>query len=681
MKYLATILLLQISGFVGLSQDANTAGIMPADSVILDQLQNTNDPEKTRGLTIDLILLSDDKAPLSLLQEARLLYNLAKIKQDQFAEAVALSFYGQGFRITGDFTRAQQYHFKAIELSRKLGDKSLIGYTLNQSAHIYKDREENDKAVGVYRQAAEYLAAGNITEFRFYPYMNLGFVYLNANKPDSALFFSKLATGMLSQLLKNEAPDRREIIERSLYVYGLSNLAAAYSLLQNINEARRYYQQAAAIVAAYSTFKTRYFQFYYFNLARHYQRYHQDDSALYASRMAIQAVAGTPVGYLASGPAKMLSDYYEKRNADSAVKYLKLYLQGNEVMNSTRVTQQLQMMSFEEDQRAVETRRAEKAYRDRIVVYLLIGGLAIMLFVAVYMYRSNIARKRINQTLSEQKTQIEKTLAELKSTQAQLIQSEKMASLGELTAGIAHEIQNPLNFVNNFGEVSSELVDEMNVALNKGDLAEAKAISADIKQNLDKITQHGKRADVIVKGMLQHSRTSSGQRELTDINTLCDEYLRLAYHGLRARDKSFNARFETRFDESLPKISAVPQDISRVLLNLVNNAFYAVNEKAGKGILGYEPTVTVSTKAVEAAAGRKKSVLITVEDNGSGIPEAIRDKIFQPFFTTKPTGQGTGLGLSLAYDIVTKGHGGDIQLETIIGRGSLFTISLPITGQ
>ncbi len=286
-----------------------------------------------------------------------------------------------------------------------------------------------------------------------------------------------------------------------------------------------------------------------------------------------------------------------------------------------------------------------------------------------------------NRILSEQKDNLEKEVAlrtkdlntsleNLKSTQSQLIQSEKMASLGELTAGIAHEIQNPLNFVNNFSEVSNELLDEMNEELTKGDIEEAKAISLDIKQNLEKINHHGKRADAIVKGMLQHSRSSSGSKEPTDINKLADEYLRLAYHGLRAKDKSFNATMKTEFDETIGSITIFPQDIGRVILNLITNAFYATNEKQKSGIENYEPTVTVSTKKVG------NTVEIVVKDNGNGILQKVLDKIFQPFFTTKPTGQGTGLGLSLSYDIV-KAHGGEFKVETKEGEGSEFSIHLP----
>ena len=262
-------------------------------------------------------------------------------------------------------------------------------------------------------------------------------------------------------------------------------------------------------------------------------------------------------------------------------------------------------------------------------------------------------------------------MEELKAAQVQLIQSEKMASLGELTAGIAHEIQNPLNFVNNFSEVSKELLDEMKEEMDKGNADEVKAIADDVIQNLEKILHHGKRADGIVKGMLQHSRTSSGQKEPTDINALADEYLLLAYHGLRAKDKSFNATMKTDYDESIGNINIIPQDMGRVILNLITNAFYVVNEKKIQQPNGYEPTVSVSTKR------NNGKVEIKVADNGNGIPQKVLDKIFQPFFTTKPTGQGTGLGLSLSYDIV-KAHGGELKVETKEGEGSEFILKLPI---
>ena len=288
--------------------------------------------------------------------------------------------------------------------------------------------------------------------------------------------------------------------------------------------------------------------------------------------------------------------------------------------------------------------------------------------------------------LRRQKDELQNALNELKSTQSQLIQSEKMASLGELTAGIAHEIQNPLNFVNNFSELNAELLQELKEELDNGNLEEVKAIADDITENEGKINHHGKRADAIVKGMLQHSRTSTGQKEPTDINALADEYLRLSYHGLRAKDKSFNADFKTEFDPNLPKVNVISQDIGRVLLNLINNAFYAVSEKqktpTGSGLetptgsktpsgLDYKPNVTVCTKNLG------DRIEISVKDNGNGIPDEIKDKIFQPFFTTKPTGQGTGLGLSMSYDIIVKVHAGEIKIKSALDVGTEFIIVLP----
>ncbi len=294
----------------------------------------------------------------------------------------------------------------------------------------------------------------------------------------------------------------------------------------------------------------------------------------------------------------------------------------------------------------------------------------------VVRFRSR-ALQRQNQILEEKVVNrtnaLQKSLNDLQETQKQLIQSEKMASLGELTAGIAHEIQNPLNFVNNFAEVNKELIDELKQEVEAGNLSEVKAIASTLADNESKIMFHGKRADGIVKSMLQHSRSSSNKKEPTNLNTLTDEYLRLAYHGLRAKDKSFNAAMKTEFDESLEKVNVVPQDMGRVILNLITNAFYVVAEKKQKLASGYEPTVTVGTRKKE------NSVEIFVQDNGNGIPKHIIDKIFQPFFTTKPSGQGTGLGLSMSYEIITKGHGGELKVETRENEGTIFTISLPNT--
>jgi two-component system NtrC family sensor kinase len=275
--------------------------------------------------------------------------------------------------------------------------------------------------------------------------------------------------------------------------------------------------------------------------------------------------------------------------------------------------------------------------------------------------------------LTRQTNELRTTLAELQATQDQLIQSEKMASLGELTAGIAHEIQNPLNFVNNFADVSVELVAELAEERTRPtrDRALEAELLADLRQNLQRIAQHGGRAAGIVRGMLEHSRASTGERQPTDVNALADEYLRLAYHGLRAKDKSFNARLQPELAPSLPLIEAVPGDLGRVLLNLFTNAFYAVQKRQQAGEPGYAPTVRVCTKL----AGQW--VEIVVSDNGTGMSEAVRERIFQPFFTTKPSGEGTGLGLSLAHDIIEQGHGGTLSVASQEGQGTAFTILLP----
>ncbi|TMI66498.1 MAG: GHKL domain-containing protein [Bacteroidetes bacterium] len=332
---------------------------------------------------------------------------------------------------------------------------------------------------------------------------------------------------------------------------------------------------------------------------------------------------------------------------------------------------ELQLLMLQEQQHQQEIQQEQERYKNKTKTVGLWSAIGVFFIIAFLLYRNNRHKQKANVLLESQKEKIQNTLSELKATQSQLIQSEKMASLGELTAGIAHEIQNPLNFVNNFSEVNKELLNEMNEEIGKGNYDEVKLIAKDVIDNQEKITHHGKRADAIVKGMLQHSRSSSGIKEPTDINTLADEYLRLAYHGLRAKDKSFNAITKTDFDQTIGNLNIIPQDIGRVILNLITNAFYVVTEKKKQMSHGYEPTVSVSTRKVNG------KVEIKIADNGNGIPQKVLDKVFQPFFTTKPTGQGTGLGLSLSYDIV-KAHGGEIKVETKEGEGSEFIISIPV---
>jgi signal transduction histidine kinase len=412
----------------------------------------------------------------------------------------------------------------------------------------------------------------------------------------------------------------------------------------------------------------------YVGMADYYARSKKiKDSVLWYAHKAVTIAQQTHNPNMEYWSAIHLSDVYEAEgNKDSAYKYLQMRLASKEKISSDENARQFEGTDYtmQAQQQALED--AQQQFNNKLKIYSLLAGIAVLTLLAIIFWRNNKRKQKEFALLQRQKAKTDEALKELKATQAQLIQQEKMASLGELTAGIAHEIQNPLNFVNNFSEVNKELISEMRNEIEMGNFDEAKTIAKNIEENEEKIISHGRRADGIVKGMLMHSRTSTGQKELTDINALADEYLRLSYHGLRARDKSFNAKFETDFDPSIPKINIVPQDIGRVILNLINNAFYAVNEKAKLRAASYEPTVIVSTRKVNG------KVEVKVKDNGNGIPDSIKDKIFQPFFTTKPAGQGTGLGLSLSYDIITKGHGGELRVATTEGEGSKFIIQLPV---
>jgi signal transduction histidine kinase len=364
-------------------------------------------------------------------------------------------------------------------------------------------------------------------------------------------------------------------------------------------------------------------------------------------------------------------------NNDSAVKYMGLVINLKNRLFNAGQGQQFQNIEFAQQQKEEELLSAQKSYKNRLILYGVVTWAVIFLVIASILWRNNRNKQRDyallqaqKQETDNQKNKAEDTLKELRATQAQLIQSEKMASLGEMSAGIAHEIQNPLNFVNNFSEVNKELLTELKTEAVAGNNSEVITIANNIESNESKINYHGKRADAIVKGMLQHSRSSTGQNEATDINALADEHLRLSYYGIRAKDKDFNATLNTDFDQRIGKVSIIPQDIGRLLLNLYNNAFYAVSQKKKQNPDGYQPAISVTTKKL------LDKIEIRVMDNGNGIPHKIVDKIFQPFFTTKPTGQGTGLGLSLSYDIV-KTHGGELKVETKEGEYAEFYILLP----
>jgi signal transduction histidine kinase len=493
--------------------------------------------------------------------------------------------------------------------------------------------------------------------------MNLGVSYLLLNSLDSALVFEERALNLSN---KSDHKKYRGNILLHLgnihYKKGNRIMAKQYFLeALQISKEQNNLENVGRVVLV---------------LAKLFRDEGKKDSSLYYANKGVETYES-----LASLRGKVtayttLSSVYKLRNnIDSAFKYQALASVAQDSLNEIENLKQFQNLDFEQQLRLRGLEQEKIQFRNKVRTYALLAGISVFMLLAIIFFRNNRQKQKA-------KERIEQAYNELKSTQAQLIQSEKMASLGELTAGIAHEIQNPLNFVNNFSEVNKELLGELKVAIEKGNINEVRSIANDVIENEDKINVHGKRADAIVKGMLQHSQMTSGHKEPIDINALADEYLRLAYHGFRVKDKSFNAELKTNFDQSIGKISVIPQEIGRVLLNLYNNAFYAVNEKAKQDIPGYEPMVTVRTKKLNG------KIYLSVLDNGNGIPGSIKEKIFQPFFTTKPTGQGTGLGLSLAYDIITKGHGGELKVETkearpddpvVQGEGSAFIIILPIS--
>jgi len=534
-------------------------------------------------------------------------------------------------------------------------------YALNCAHHIYgilmRETMNNEEAIIHFKEAKRIAVEINSYARSLLASLNLGRIYMETEKLDSALQHENDAASII------KSSGWEKYLSTILYYTGKIHLMKGDTTL-----GAQYFHQS--VVSALKQNNTDALTRSYHGLSTSYFNSIQRDSSVYYAAKSLDAMKKlgkiTQMEYNLGDAYEGLYHAYELNDQhDSAYKYLALAQVTNDSINQRRIKSlaEFQKLNLDEQQRLQLIEEEKVAYQNKVRTYFLLGGISVLLLLAIIFYRNNRQKHKA-------KVKIEKAYNELKATQQQLIQSEKMASLGELTAGIAHEIQNPLNFVNNFSEVNTELVDELKTELATGNTQVAIEIADNIKENEQKIIHHGKRADTIVKGMLQHSRTSTGQKEPTDINTLADEYLRLAYHGLRAKDKSFNADLKTDFDGSIGNINIIPQDIGRVVLNLINNAFYAVGEKRKLNSKGYEPTVSVSTKK------NNGKVEIKVNDNGNGIPQKALDKIFQPFFTTKPTGQGTGLGLSLSYDIV-KAHGGEIKVETKEGDGTSFIIHLP----
>jgi signal transduction histidine kinase len=631
--------------------------------------EDTNKVENLRELAEYYLGIKTDTS-LLLAREA---LSLSIKLEYESGQAIALFTMGKIFVQMGNYPRGLELYLQSLEINERLNDAEWIALDLAYIGEVYTLQ-------GDYRQSMQYLFKSNAIAEKKKLYttlaknlMNIGKAYENIGLLDSARFFIEKSYDLV-QLHKEDAYLPAKV---------LFSLGGIYSKTGSVSKAMEFYR----LSLAESDKMKDLLVFCNTNLgvAQLFRLSGKSDSAIYYARQALAIALQADFLLQELNAYNFLVQYYQEKSIyDSAFIYLQKSVVVKDSLENKEKIKDFQRISFSEQFRQQEMRQANEQYRNKVRMYILLLGLAAILVVAIVFWRNIRLKKRANALLTlqkaeidKQKNEIETSYKDLKLTQKQLIQSEKMASLGELTAGIAHEIQNPLNFVNNFSEVNTELIEEAGQEIDKGNISEAKIILNDIKENEEKINHHGKRAGDIVKGMLQHSRASSGVKELTDINKLADEYLRLAYHGLRAKDKTlsagqagFNAEMKTDYDETISKITIVPQDIGRVILNLITNAFYAVTEKKKQQPGNYEPTVMVSTKKT----GDKVS--ISVKDNGNGIPQKVLDKIFQPFFTTKPTGQGTGLGLSLSYDII-KAHGGEIKVETEEGSGTTFIIRLP----
>jgi len=602
----------------------------------------------------------------SALQYYERAYQLADKKNYKNMLPALLGNIGIIYLNKGNYPVSLQKFYESLKYAEAANDKLLIRSSLNNIGTIHFYQGKMDEAEKAYQKTLALSQKLTDTANMILSYNNLGEVSLEQNNPAKALRYLTSAYNLA--LLKN-VPD--------MLVAVTNTLGDTYYRLDSTREAISYFTTALRLSKelgnARATCKAL------LGLAKVQNKQGLFKEALANGLQALRSAEEMGQAQLLRDAYEIVAGIYEKMDdGNKAIKYYrkyKLYADSLTSIESEKAAANYKA-GYEFSKKELEYER--RSLQQRWFIFSVCAALFSLLIILGLIIRNrkhltrsfeNLQHK--NEIIEKQKIKAEETLVKLKATQSQLIQSEKMASLGDLTAGIAHEIQNPLNFVNNFSEVSNELLDEMNVELSKGNYDDAKEIANDVKQNLEKINHHGKRADAIVKGMLQHSRSRSGQKEPTTINKLADEYLRLAYHGLRAKDKSFNATLKTDYDETVGNINIIPQDIGRVILNLITNAFYAVDEKKRSGIENYEPTVSVSTKKIN------DNVFISVKDNGNGIKQKVLDKIFQPFFTTKPTGQGTGLGLSMSYDIV-KAHGGDLNVETKEGEGSKFIISIPV---
>ena len=634
----------------------NIAAQQPINEDSLKAIINENKEDtNTYNALMSLAIYYNNSNYVKYAQQA---LALAKKSGDQKREAFSLVIIGTSLV---DYIQSVQTLTNALSIYEALKDSLKICMVKLPLQATYREagdfRDALYHALTGLKIAAAHQVKGDLGIFpghRLEPlYLSeIGQTYILMNQPDSALIYVK------------NAVELNELFNGATYEFPIYLLATIQRMKGEYPQALINYRRSI-LLAIQNGFAGDTLQIYS-GMSSLFINTGKTDSAIHYANIVARSwdLGNSERKNILEAIDNLATVYKLTGNKDSIIKYAELNQKLKDSFYGVDKDREIQNISFNDRLTKEELLASQAKYRSRIQEYGLSAGLCALLLIAVLLWRSN-------QNKQKSKAEIEKAYSELKATQTQLIQSEKMASLGELTAGIAHEIQNPLNFVNNFSEVNKELMIEMKDEIDKGNMEGVKSLANDIIDNEEKINHHGKRADAIVKGMLQHSRTSEGLKEPADINALADEYLRLSFHGFRAREKTFNVAIKTDFDNTIGKINMVAQDIGRVLLNLYNNAFYAVSEKKKQNPENYEPVVSVSTKKWH------DKIEIIVRDNGSGISPQILNKIFQPFFTTKPAGAGTGLGLSLSYDTV-RSHAGILKVESKEGEGTAFFVELPV---
>ena len=595
-----------------------------------------------------------------------------------YGEVRSLANIAHYLNVMGDLPGALRISFKVLPKAVAINETYTIGECYNTLGSTYHTLNDLKKSNEYYHKALIYAFKSHINEQVFAEYNNLSRNFLEKNMLDSALWYTNKAYTLATE----------KHLDRHIG-FSIRNFGIIQFKKGNYSRAINFYNKSLAQKASSNNHNLRSEDLRL--KAEAYQKINKLDSCIYFAEQAYEEAKLERSPKIMMNVTSLLTNAFKSKNDyRRAYEYQQIMLKAQDSLFNQQKTLQVKNLEYSELQRQEEIKAAEAEYQNSVRFYALLTVIGVFVLIALFLLYSNRARQKANKRLHLQNQQIqaqqkalEETLTELKSTQTQLIQREKMASLGELTAGIAHEIQNPLNFVNNFSDVNKEMLEELKAEGEKPKAEWDEKLVAelinDLIENEQKINHHGKRADNIVKGMLEHSRVSTGEKQLTDLNALADEFLKLAYHGLLAKDKGFNAvpvaiGMITHFDENLPAVNIIPQDISRVMLNIFNNAFYAVNQKAKTAEVDYKPAIEVTSffLPLQGVVGLK------FKDNGNGIPDAIKDKIMQPFFTTKPTGEGTGLGLSMSYDIVVKGHGGSIDVITKEGEFTEFIIRLPI---